>query len=347
LLPPRIGSSLGFMKQSRLQVLPRLLPLLVVLAACEPLPAQKVPVVDKELGNGLRLLMVVRRDEPTVAGGWVAHVGSSNERPGVTGIAHLFEHMMFKGTPTIGTKDYQKDLEIINKQEQLRDEMRQEERKMRAEYRKGEIDDLLKPENKTDRYKQLEKQFNELIAQQRDVLVKNEFDQIYSANGGSGMNAFTTEDLTGYFVNVPANKLELWMWMESERLLHPVFREFYAERDVVFEERRMRTDSTPLGKFAEEFESMFWESTPYHWPVIGWPADIPAISKKQADDFYGIYYCPQNITLILVGDLDTSAAEKLARKYFDRIPRGAKDPPDVATLEVKQLAEKRMYAEAE
>ena len=150
------------MKQSRLQVLPRLLPLLVVLAACEPLPAQKVPVVDKELGNGLRLLMVVRRDEPTVAGGWVAHVGSSNERPGVTGIAHLFEHMMFKGTPTIGTKDYQKDLEIINKQEQLRDEMRQEDRKMRAEYRKGEIDDLLKPENKTDRYKQLEKQFNEL-----------------------------------------------------------------------------------------------------------------------------------------------------------------------------------------
>ena len=105
------------------------------------------------------------------------------------------------------------------------------------------------------------------------------------------MNAFTSEDMTAYFINVPANKLELWMWMESERILHPVFREFYAERDVVFEERRMRTDSTPLGKFAEEFNAMFWESVPYSWPVVGWPSDIPAISKAQADEFYATLLC--------------------------------------------------------
>src|SRR2546430_9248601 len=97
--------------------------------------AQKVPVIDKELANGMHLLMVERHDEPSVAGGWVAHVGSSNERPGMTGIAHLFEHMMFKGTPTIGTKDYQKDLEIIAAQERVRDDMRQEEKKMRVAYR--------------------------------------------------------------------------------------------------------------------------------------------------------------------------------------------------------------------
>jgi predicted Zn-dependent peptidase len=309
--------------------------------------AQKVPVVEKELANGMRLLMVERHDEPSVAGGWVAHVGSSNERPGITGIAHLFEHMMFKGTPTIGTKDYQKDVEIMAEQERLRDEMRQEERKMRAAYRRGEIDDLMKPENKSDRYKELEKKFNELIAQHRNVLVKNEFDRIYSGNGGSSMNAFTSEDMTAYFINVPANKLELWMWMESERILHPVFREFYAERDVVFEERRMRTDSTPLGKFSEEFNAMFWESTPYGWPTVGWPSDIPAISRAQADEFYGIYYSPQNITLILVGDFKPDQVEKLARKYFERDPRGAKTPPDVGTLEVQQMAEKRMYAEAE
>src|SRR5205085_10325873 len=127
----------------------------------------------------------------------------------------------------------------------------------------------------------------------------------------------------------------------------PVFREFYAERDVVFEERRMRTESSPLGKFTEEFNAMFWEATPYSWPVVGWPSDIPSISKAQADAFYGLYYCPQNISLILVGDFAPDSAEKLARKYFERIPRGEKDPPDVATLEVKQLAEKRMYAEAE
>ena len=264
--------------------------------------AQKVAVQEANLSNGMRLLLVERHDEPTVAGGWVAHVGSSNERPGMTGIAHLFEHMMFKGTPTIGTKDYEKDLEIIAAQEQVRDEMRQEEKKLRAELRRGEIDDLLKPENKTPRYRELEKEFNKLIAEQREILVKNEFDRIYTGQGGSGMNAFTSEDMTAYFINVPANKLELWMWMESERILHPVFREFYAERDVVFEERRMRTESTPLGKFAEQFNAMFWQSSPYTWPVVGWPSDIPAISKAQADDFYATYYSPQNITLILVGD---------------------------------------------
>jgi predicted Zn-dependent peptidase len=312
-----------------------------------PVSAQKVPVIEKQLPNGMKLLLVERHDEPTVAGGWVAHVGSANERPGITGIAHLFEHMMFKGTPTIGTKDYKKDLEIIAEQEQIRDQMRQEEKKMRAEYRLGEIDDLLKPENKTERYKELEKKFNELIAQQREVLVKNEFDRIYTGQGGSGMNAFTTEDMTCYFITVPANKLELWMWMESDRIFHPVFREFYAERDVVFEERRMRTESTPLGKFAEEFSAMFWESLPYSWPTVGWPSDIPAISKAEADAFYALYYSPQNITLILVGDFQPANAEALATKYFGRIPRGPKDPPDVVTLEVKQVAEKRMYAEAE
>jgi predicted Zn-dependent peptidase len=135
--------------------------------------------------------------------------------------------------------------------------------------------------------------------------------------------------------------------MESERIWHPVFREFYAERDVVFEERRMRTDSTPLGKFSEEFNAMFWESSPYSWPVVGWPSDIPAISKAQADDFYATFYAPQNITVILVGDFKADQAQALAAKYFDRIPHGPKEAPDVVTLEVKQMAEKRMNAEAD
>jgi len=295
----------------------------------------------------MRLLLVQRHDDPTVAGGWVAHVGSSNERPGITGIAHLFEHMMFKGTPTIGTKDYQKDQQVIAEQEQVREQIRQEEAKMREAYRRGEIDDMLKPENKTERLKELEKTFAGLVAKQREILVKNEFDRIYTTSGASGMNAFTTTDLTGYFITVPANKLELWMWMESERLLHPVFREFYAERDVVFEERRMRTESTPLGKFAEAFESIVWESHPYSWPTVGWPSDIPAITKAEADEFYALYYAPQNITLILVGDFKPEEATNLATSYFGRIPKGKAPAPDVVTLEVKQTAEKRMNAEAE
>ena len=331
----------------RLRFLRPLLSLAVLVPHVTSLSAQQVPVVEKILPNGMTLLMVERHDDPTIAGGWVAHVGSANERPGITGIAHLFEHMMFKGTPTIGTKNYKKDLQIIADQEKLRDEMRKEEAKMRAAYRRGEIDDLQKPENKTDRYKELEKKFNDLIAQQREILVKNEWDRIYTTAGASGMNAFTSTDLTGYFITVPANKLELWMWMESERILRPVFREFYAERDVVFEERRMRTESTPLGKFEETYEAMLWSAHPYLWPTVGWPSDIPAISKAQADEFYALYYSPQNITLILVGDFKADDAYSLGLKYFSRIRRGKSDPPDVVTLEVEQLAEKRMYAEAE
>ena len=309
--------------------------------------AQKVPVKEQFLSNGMKVLMVERRDAPSVSGGWVARVGSANERPGITGIAHLFEHMMFKGTPTIGTKDYKKDLEIINEQERVRDLMRKEERKMRAMWRRGEITDLQDPDQKTAEWNKLNAEFKKLEAEQAKIIVKNEFDRIYTANGGSAMNAYTSYDHTAYFITVPANKLELFMWMESERLLRPVFREFYTERNVVFEERRMRTESTPLGKFYESFESLFWESHPYGWPIIGWPSDIPAISKKQADEFYATFYAPQNLTLVLVGDFEGKGALALAEKYFGRIPKGKEEAPDVVTLEQPQKAEKRFNAEAE
>jgi len=309
--------------------------------------AQKVPVKEQFLSNGMKVLMVERRDAPSVSGGWVARVGSANERPGITGIAHLFEHMMFKGTPTIGTKDYKKDLEIINEQERVRDLMRKEERKMRAMWRRGEITDLQDPDQKTAEWNKLNAEFKKLEAEQAKIIVKNEFDRIYTANGGSAMNAYTSYDHTAYFITVPANKLELFMWMESERLLRPVFREFYTERKVVFEERRMRTESTPLGKFYESFESLFWESHPYGWPIIGWPSDIPAISKKQADEFYATFYAPQNLTLVLVGDFEGKGALTLAEKYFGRIPKGKEEAPDVVTLEQPQKAEKRFNAEAE
>jgi len=309
--------------------------------------AQKVPVIEKTLANGFKVLMVERHDEPTVSAGFVVRVGSANERPGITGIAHLFEHMMFKGTPTVGTKDATRDLAIIEEQERVREAMRLEERRVRDAWRRGEIDDPTKLEHQTPRYRELAAEFKKLIDEQRALLVKNEFDRIYTTQGASGMNAFTSYDLTGYFITVPANKLELWCWMESERLLRPVFREFYAERDVVFEERRMRTESTPLGKFEETFSSMFWEAHPYHWPVIGWASDIPAITKADADAFYATYYAPRNITLILVGDFDRASSEALIERYFGRIPAGDRPVPEVLTLEPKQQAEKRMNAEAE
>ncbi len=307
----------------------------------------EIDIQERTLSNGMRLLLYPRHDEPTVSGGWVAHVGSANERPGITGISHLFEHMMFKGTHVIGTKDYKKDVEIIAEQERVRTEMRAEEAKMRKAFRRGEVDDPFKPENKTARYKELEKRFDELVKAQREVLVKNEFDRIYTKAGGSGMNAFTNQDMTAYFITVPKNKLELWMWMESDRLKNPVFREFYAERDVVFEERRMRTESTPTGRLDEAFDEMFWHGHPYTWPVVGYPSDIPAITKAEADEYYSLFYAPNNLTAILIGDFDPKEAAALAETYFGRNPRGKVDPPEMTTLPPKWEAEMRFHGEAD
>ncbi|HEX7580965.1 MAG TPA: pitrilysin family protein, partial [Thermoanaerobaculia bacterium] len=322
---------------------------ILVAQAKQAEPKAEIKVEERILSNGMRLLLYPRPDEPTISGGWVAHVGSANERPGITGISHLFEHMMFKGSNVIGigAKDYKKDLEIIAEQEKVRGEIRAEEAKLRTAYRRGEIDDLTKPEAKSARQKELEKRFDDLVKAQRDILVKNEFDRIYTKAGGSGMNAFTTTDMTVYFITVPKNKLELWMWMESDRLANPVFREFYAERDVVFEERRMRTESTPTGRLEEAFEEMFWHGHPYTWPVVGYPSDIPAITKAQADEYYSLFYAPNNLTAILVGDFDPKEATTLAETYFGRIPRGKTAPPEMTTLPPKWEAEMRFNGEAD
>ena len=307
----------------------------------------QINVQEFTLPNGMHWLLFERHDSPTVVGGWVAHVGSVNEREGITGISHLFEHMMFKGTRTIGTTDIDADLRIIDEQEKVRSEMREEMKVMRERLRKGEIADPARPENQTPRYRELEKRFDELVQKQRATLIKDHLTQIYTKNGGEGLNAFTSEDETVYFVRVPSNRIELWSWLESDRLLNPVFREFYSERDVVYEERRMRTESTPLGKYDEAFNSLFWQASPYKWPVIGWPSDVSSITKAQADAYFGTYYAPNNLTAVLVGDFDTAAVRPVLERYFGRIPRGKTDPPEVLTSEPPQPGEKRFNAEAE
>jgi predicted Zn-dependent peptidase len=307
----------------------------------------QIAVVEFTLGNGMKWLLFERHESPTVNAGWVARVGSANERPGITGISHFFEHMMFKGTRTIGTTNISADLALIDEQERLREGMRAELEIMRERLRRGEIDDLAKPENKTERYKELEKQFDLLVEKQRETIVKDHMDQIYTKNGGEFLNASTSEDWTVYYLRLPSNKLDLWAWLESDRLLNPVFREFYSERDVVFEERRMRTEATPLGKYDEAFNALFWEAHPYQWPVVGWASDIPSYTLQQAKEYFATYYAPNNLTGVLVGDFKTAEVKGLLERYFGRIPRGKTPPPEVVTLEPKPLAEKRMNAEAE
>ncbi len=299
------------------------------------------------LDNGMRLVMVQRPGQPNIAAGWVAHVGSANEQPGITGMSHLFEHMMFKGSPRIGTRDAELDAEIQAELDQVRSEMFALERGYREQVRLGQGQSISDPTLQTEAMSALKSQFDELVKRQRDNMVKDEFDQVYTEAGASGMNAFTNRDMTVYFIRVPRNKLELWFWMESERLAQPVFREFYSERDVVFEERRLRTDSTPTGAQDEVFESLLWRGHPYGWPVVGWPSDIAAITRTQAEDYFGLYYSPANITLAIVGDFDEAQAIDWAESYFGRIPAGRETPPDVITLAMPQLGPLTYRAEVD
>jgi predicted Zn-dependent peptidase len=316
-------------------------------AASAPAASAQVQVESFTLDNGMTFLMVKKPELTTVAAGWVAHVGSSNERPGITGLTHLFEHMMFKGSRTIGTTNIERDLQILAEQEQLQEQIRAIYAQQQERWRLGEIADPWDPGARPPELIELEKKFQALVDEQRALMVKDEFDKVYTEAGGSGMNAFTNSDMTVYFITLPANKLELWFWMESDRIFNLVPREFYSERDVVMEERRLRTESTPTGKFDEQFESLVWQSHPYGWPVIGWPSDLKVISKKQAEDYYRTYYSPSNLTAMLVGNFDPVQVKALAQRYFGRTQERAPAPPPVVTEEMPQLAEQRMLAECD
>ena len=373
----------------------RLIGFAALLLACTPAAAQQVDVQEFTMDNGMKFLLVPRSDQPNViAAGWLAKVGSVNERPGITGISHFFEHMMFKGTNTIGTRDAARDADYRAKQKALRDRINQ--MTWTTQYQRffrGEIGDPWDPANDTPELKDLRGQLKALMDAQQgrgladriadlrkamgavkpespggkehvedlkrqigqleleqaaaSSIVKDEFDQVYTKGGGSGMNAFTSHDLTFYFINVPSNKFELWAWMESDRLMDSVFREFYSERDVVHEERRLRTESTPTGKFQEQFDAMFWMSCGYSWPVIGWTSDLNSYTMDEAMKYWNTYYRPNNLVGVVVGDFKPDEAKATILRYFGRLEAGTQMPPQVVTLEQKQVAEQRMNAEGD
>jgi len=321
--------------------------LAALLAAAAPLAAQEINVIERTLPNGLRVLMVERHDQPTISCGWMARVGSANERPGITGLAHLFEHMMFKGSKTIGTKDAARDADLNARQDAVQAEIRKEMSVLREKQRRGEIRDMMDPASRTPRLSELLARFDALVKEQRALIVKDEMDKLYQEQGSTGLNASTSQDRTFYIVGIPSNKLELWAWLESDRLANPVFREFYSERDVILEERRQTLESRPGGTVDEAFNAMTWMAHPYHWEVIGWPSDIAQVTREQANEFFATYYAPNNLTVILVGDLDVEKTWGLMQTYFGRIPANPKGVPEVVTLEPAQPAEQRMVAEVE
>lgn len=283
-------------------------------------------VREETLANGLKLLMVERHDAPTFAAYITVGVGGVDETSETRGVAHLLEHMLFKGTTTIGTRDFAREKPLQQAIERIGAEL--------DRLRDGTAPD-------PDRIAALERELEQLQARQRDLLVKDEISAIYSANGGVGFNAFTSKDITAYVVSLPANKMELWASLEADRMKHAVLREFYTERQVVMEERRRSYDSDPDGLLYENLLATAFTVHPYRNPTIGWMSDLEHLTLAETQRFLADYYAPVNTVIALVGDFDSAAVLRLVERYFGDIPPGQK-VPRVTAVEPAQRGEKRV-----
>ncbi len=279
----------------------------------------------KVLPNGLTLLLCERPEAPVFSFYTMVNAGSADDPGGDSGLAHMFEHMAFKGTDQIGTTNYPEEKVALEKVETAW-------AAYDAEYRKRVGQD---PGKLT----QLKKSFDDAVAAAQKFVIPNQFSQIAEQNGATGINASTGEDSTQYFWSMPSNRLELWAYLESSRIGHPVEREFYKERDVVQEERRMRNDSSPIGRMVEQFLATAYVAHPYGRSGVGWESEVSQVNATEADAFHRKYYVPSNIVVAVVGDLKAAEVMPILEKYFGAIPAGPK-PEEMTTVEPRQFAEK-------
>lgn len=286
------------------------------------LPAIQMAVKDTTLANGLRVLLLENHQSPLVSCRLFYATGSVHESPGHAGLAHMLEHMLFKGTQKVGVRDSVIDARYQAQIDSLSVYFHSAENKgdllARAAYR-ARIDSLL--------------------TLQRKGIVKDELWTALQEQGGTGLNAFTTDLATAYFVTLPKEKTELFLWLEADRMQNAVLREFLPERDVVREERRMRYDDSPYGRYYETLSATFFESHPYRIPTIGWPSDIEHLSAAAAQEHYRKYYKPNNAILVMVGDFKSSQLLPQIIQYFGSIPRGEAFPP-LTVSEPDQVAAK-------
>jgi predicted Zn-dependent peptidase len=300
---------------------------LAVPAAAQDLASFEKRVTLEKLPNGLTLLVLERPEAPVFSFFTHVNAGADREVPGITGLAHMFEHMAFKGTDRIGTTDYAAEKVALEKVE--------------TAYRAYDVE-RRRPVGRDDqKVAALEKAWKDAIAEADRFVKANEFGEIVDREGGTGLNAFTNSEETGYFYSLPANRLELWAYLESERFLKPVMREFYKERDVVMEERRMRTESNPIGRLIEQFIATAFTAHPYGQPVVGWPSDLRSFSATDAQRFFEAYYVPSNMVVSVVGDVRTPEVVALAGKYFGRLP-ARPQPEPLRTVEPPQAAERQV-----
>lgn len=315
--------------------LTRYIPLLIsVLALSGPAQAQDLAAFEKNvteftLDNGLNFIVVENHDAPVVTVLTYADVGSVDEVKGITGLAHVFEHMAFKGTTTIGAMDLEAEYAAMEKVDEIFDELR-------SERHKGHQAD---PE----RLASLEQAFEDAKKVARELGESSAMDEAIDRSGGTGLNATTSRDATRYFYSLPSNKLELFFSLESSRFLDPVLREFFIERDVVKEERRM-SESSPVGRLVEEMLSIAYKAHPYGEPTLGHMSDLDSMTRTEAMDFFKRYYGADNLTIIISGDADPAHVKELAHEYFDRLPAGPPIEP-VETVEPPQQVERRVIME--
>jgi predicted Zn-dependent peptidase len=282
-------------------------------------------ITTKVLPNGLTLLICERPDAPVFSYTTFVDAGDVNDPSGESGLAHMFEHLAFKGTTEIGTKDYADEKVALEKVEEANNAYE-------AEY--------LKPVGR-DKQKlaELHKAFVEAQAAAEKYVIPNQFTEVAQSAGANGLNAETAMDQTQYFWSMPENRLELWAWLESGRLADVVPREFYKERDVVLEERRMRTDSNPIGRLIEQFAATAYVAHNYGRSGVGWPSEVSQITATEAMAFHRKYYVGGNIVVAVVGDVKAAEVLPMLERYFSKVPGGPK-PEDMTTVEPKQFAEK-------
>lgn len=295
--------------------------------AAQETPGERLPVREITLPNGMRFLVLRRDGAPTVSFVVEFAVGGVHERLGTTGIAHLLEHLLFKGTTSIGTRDAESERVLFARMDAVHDSL------LRA-----------RADRDTSRVRSMAERIDALEDTARAYVVPNELDRILTEAGARGLNATTSSEATTYFVELPTNRTEMWFLLESDRMRDPVFREFYSERRVVTEERRLRVETNPGGLLYEAHLAAAFTVHPYGVPVVGYMSDLETLSRRDVASYYRRFYGPNNAVVAIVGDVDPDQIEAWAHQYFGPIPRG-EDPPPVLVEEPPQLGERRVTIE--
>ena len=270
-------------------------------ASSQTFEAVRKQVQTQLLPNGMKFIVLERHGAPVASFHVYADVGSANESYGITGISHILEHMAFKGSKVVGTKDYAAESKILEQIDSVYASLRNEESK---------------PEPDPAKVAELRKQFAGLEKQAKEYVVNNEYFDLMMREGDNGINAYTSSDATQYINSLPSNRLEFWMAMTSDRFLNPVFREFYKERDVIMEERRMGLETQPTGKLVEDFLAVAFKAHPYHHEVIGHMSDLQSITRRDVETYFARFYGPSNLTVAIVGDVRADEVFRLAETYF-------------------------------